>query len=318
MANSSHETPRVSVVMPTYNRSAWLRRAMASVLAQTFHDFEFIIVDDCSADDTEKVVADFADERVRYVRLSINTGGCALPRNIGFELARGEYLASLDDDYTWEKDKLERQVSFLDAHPDHVLVGTNARMVDTTGKEVGRIEYPEEDEAVRPQMLPRGFLVQGSVLFRKSAVNASGGFAWCDRRVYAEDYERWLRLGTAGRLANLPTFSVSFTTLEGVSSGHRFAWCLANLRTARKYRRYYPHGNEAIALRYLNLANVLLQVITDAPPLGGLKRVLKWRWPAGWRVVASVYTAAFAVCGILARRAAAFTERLARGRIDNP
>lgn len=284
--------PLVSVVMPTYNRSTWLRRAVASVLAQTFTDFELIVVDDCSTDDTEETVGGFQDERIRYVRLSINTGGCAIPRNIGFELARGKYLASLDDDYLWDKDKLQRQVDFLDAHPDHVLVGTNAIALDEAANEVGRITWPEEDAEIRSDMLSSGRLVQGSVLFRNAAVAASGGYAWCQDRVYCEDYERWLKLGTVGKMANLPEHLVSFITLAGVSSGHRLGWCLVNIRMARRYRRYYPNHSQAMALRYLSLVNVSVHVASDATPFKQVKLLLKQRWPAGWRLIAGAHGAA--------------------------
>ena len=102
--------PCVSVIIPTYNRPAQLRRAIASVLAQTFCDFEVIIVDDCSPGDATRAIAESAnDARVRYVRQPKNTKVSAA-RNRGIREARGEYLAFLDDDDEWVATKLEKQL----------------------------------------------------------------------------------------------------------------------------------------------------------------------------------------------------------------
>lgn len=277
--------PIVSVIIPTYNRAHSLEKAVRSVLDQTFRDFELIIVDDCSSDDTADVANGFHDTRVRYHRLAQNTGSGTIPENIGFDLARGRYLATLDDDYMWEEDKLSRQVNFLEDNPDHVLVGTNRVAWDETGREAGRTSFPLEDQEIRNVLLRQSCFSHGAVLFRKAAVAASGGHEWRSDRIYSQDYERWLKLGTVGKMANLSDYLVGFTTLEGVSSGHRLRWCLVKLQIAKRYRQYYPHGNRALALRHLDLVNVTVHVVSDIPPLRGLKKTLQRRWPAGWRVM---------------------------------
>ena len=111
--------PKVSVVITTYNRAALLPRAIRSVLAQTYEDYELIIVDDCSTDDTPEVVQRFADSRIRAVRHSDNRGQSAAV-NTGIRLARGEYIAFLDDDDEWVDRKLSRQVRTLDASDPRV------------------------------------------------------------------------------------------------------------------------------------------------------------------------------------------------------
>ena len=105
--------PKVSVVVTTYNRAALLPRAIRSVLAQTYEDYELIIVDDCSTDDTPDVIRTFVDSRIRVVRHAENTGQSAAI-NTGIRLARGEYIAFLDDDDEWVESKLLRQVRALD------------------------------------------------------------------------------------------------------------------------------------------------------------------------------------------------------------
>src|SRR5712692_10027197 len=102
--------PRVTVVIPTYNRAPLLGRALASVRRQTLTDFEVVVVDDASADDSESVAESFGDPRIRFVRLA-DRGGAGRARNEGIRLARGELIAFLDSDDEWLAPKLERQVA---------------------------------------------------------------------------------------------------------------------------------------------------------------------------------------------------------------
>lgn len=106
--------PKVSVIITTYNRAGLLPRAINSVLAQTFTNFELIIVDDCSPDHTQEVIRNFHDPRIRSFRQDKNSG-LTVSRNTGIRLAEGEYVAFLDDDDEWLESKLLRQVQTLDA-----------------------------------------------------------------------------------------------------------------------------------------------------------------------------------------------------------
>lgn len=114
-------TPMVSVVIPTYKRARLIPQAIKSVLQQTYQNFEIIVVDDCSPDDTREVVTAIADQRVRYLRHDTNKG---LPagRNTGIDAARGKYTAFLDDDDEWHPEKLEIQLKAIEKH-DAVLSG---------------------------------------------------------------------------------------------------------------------------------------------------------------------------------------------------
>ena len=127
------DNPRVSVVITTYNRASLLPRAVDSVLAQTYEDYELVIVDDCSTDDTPEVMRTFADSRIRAIRHADNMGQSAAV-NTGIRLARGEYIAFLDDDDEWVDQKLQRQVETLAASDPRVgLVYTWFDYVDATG-----------------------------------------------------------------------------------------------------------------------------------------------------------------------------------------
>ena len=114
--------PSVSVIIPTYKRAHLVTRAIDSVLNQTFSDVEVIVVDDGSPDNTEEVVRGVVDGRVRYIRHEVNRGLAAAGRNTGIAMARGYYIAFLDDDDEWRADKLEKQLEAIKSY-DAVLCG---------------------------------------------------------------------------------------------------------------------------------------------------------------------------------------------------
>src|SRR5262245_50428881 len=129
---------RVSVCVPTYNRSRYLREAIESALVQTFADFELLVVDNCSTDDTPEVAAAFAarDRRVRYVRNERNLG-LAGNFNRCVELAQGEYVALLHDDDLYLPEMLATTVGALDAHPEAAFAYGAAEEIDDAGRVVG-------------------------------------------------------------------------------------------------------------------------------------------------------------------------------------
>ena len=125
--------PLVSIILPAYNGAQWITKAIESVLAQSFSDFELIIINDGSTDDTEAIILRFAgqDSRIRYIRNERNLG-IQRTRNISLEQSYCDYMAEIDQDDEWvDKDKVKKQFAFLKAHPDHVLIGTGAIMVDS-------------------------------------------------------------------------------------------------------------------------------------------------------------------------------------------
>lgn len=105
----------ISVIVPTYNRGSTIQRSIHSVLNQTYKDIELIIVDDCSNDDTEKVINAIQDERIVFIRHEVNKGACAA-RNTGIDVAKGEYIAFQDSDDEWKLDKLEMQLQEMKSH----------------------------------------------------------------------------------------------------------------------------------------------------------------------------------------------------------
>lgn len=192
--------PRVSVVMATFNAREYLREAIESILNQTFKDFEFLIIDDGSTDDTVKIIQSYRDPRI--VLHQRRHKGLIDTLNYGIKVAKGEYIARMDADDVSEPKRFELQVKFLDRHPDHALVGTTTRIIDTRGRTIDISAEPLHHEELGQGLLVRNVLAHGSVMMRKSALRRVGGYD--PKAIHAEDYDLWVRISREGKIANLP------------------------------------------------------------------------------------------------------------------
>jgi glycosyltransferase involved in cell wall biosynthesis len=181
---------RVSVIIPTYNRAALVKEAVASVLAQTCRDFEVLVVDDGSTDATLKALAPL-EGRVKYLRRE-GRRGVSAARNLGLAAARGQWLAFLDSDDLWLPEKLARQLDFLAAHPEVLLCQTEEIWI----RRGVRVNQPLSHKKVAGdlffQSLERCCISPSAVLLNQRLIEAHGGF---DETIpAAEDYDLWLRL----------------------------------------------------------------------------------------------------------------------------
>ncbi len=199
----SESTPAVSVLMPVYNAERYLAESVESVLAQTFTDFELIVVDDGSTDRSLAMLEGYAarDGRVRLVSRP-NKGICGT-RNDALALARGEFIASLDNDDIALPDRLEKQVHFLREHPEVVCVGGAFEMIDGGGRFLTVLRPPEGDDEIQAEALSgHCSLGPSTAMMRRADVIAAG--AWDKTFETTEDIDLWLRMGERGKLANLP------------------------------------------------------------------------------------------------------------------
>src|SRR5262249_27061073 len=145
-------SPKVSVAIPVYNREKYIAQAIDSILAQTFTDFEILIIDDGSTDSSVAIARSYSDPHIRLVCHATNSG-VAVARNSAIAHARGEYLAFLDSDDWAYPQRLAKQVAFLDRHPDYAAVGAWIEWMDTDGRPFGRTKRkptsPEDIAALR-------------------------------------------------------------------------------------------------------------------------------------------------------------------------
>jgi glycosyltransferase involved in cell wall biosynthesis len=183
--------PRVSVVVPAYNAELFIAEAIESVLAQTFVDFELIVVDDGSTDCTKAAISSFTDERLRY--LWQENGERSAARNAGIRSAHGEFVAFLDADDAWLPDKLARQVALLDADSEIGLVYCGAWKL-RDGVIVGQQKAAHRGNVVRT-LLSVDNVIAGSAsaaMIRRDVLEEVGGFD--ERLVIFEDWDLWLRI----------------------------------------------------------------------------------------------------------------------------
>jgi len=289
---------RVSVVLATHNGSVTVAAAIGSILNQTLKDCELIVVDDCSSDDTPDVVRKIKDRRIVYTRNERNLGYAgALSR--GLRRAQGDYISIIDDDDVWlDKDKLKKQATFLDARPDYALVGGGVVTVDESGAELSRRLMPETDAEIRERMLMENPFIHSSIMYRREAAINAGGYRQ-SRCPYSEDYDLWVKLGTAGKLANLPAYVVRYTTRErgaGYALRMRIIPAVRSLALVAGYRNHYPHCRQALRRRCREIANLVVHAAWDTPPLCNIKIYIKDRHPACWRLVKLGHRAIFRGC----------------------
>ncbi|MBO9623521.1 MAG: glycosyltransferase family 2 protein [Sphingomonas sp.] len=190
--------PAVSVIMAAYNGAAFVTETIDSLFAQSFGDFELIVVDDCSTDDTRAVLARFDDPRIRVIAAEVNQGPVHA-RNRAFAEARGRYIAGLDQDDICLPHRFERQIAWLDAHPETVLVGSRALLLEDG--ETARWPGPDDltSAMIDWLMLVQNPLVWSSVMFRADAARRLDPFERPELR-YAEDFDLYHRLRRFGTL----------------------------------------------------------------------------------------------------------------------
>lgn len=192
--------PRVTVLMPVYNAARHLRHAVASILGQTFRDFEFLIIDDGSTDDSLKIIRAFDDARVRLLLNPRNTGLVA-SLNLGLHEARAPYLARMDADDVSLPTRLQRQVAFMDAHPEVAVCGTAFRVLHKGIPVVKR--HPASHNAIAAALFVDTAFAHPSVMLRRSTFQTLG-LEYDAGYPHAEDYALWVRTAPHARLANLP------------------------------------------------------------------------------------------------------------------
>jgi glycosyltransferase involved in cell wall biosynthesis len=202
-------SPRVTVLMGVFNGQEFLAEAIDSILSQTFEDYEFLIIDDGSTDNSRKMILSYKDDRIRLIE-NENNIGLTRSLNKGLSISQGELIARQDADDISDLKRLELQIDFLDKHPEIVLVGTQAQFIDENSNKVySNWKVPESDLAIKWQSMFNSPFLHSSVMFRRDPI-------WQDLRGYNEqfaksqDYELWSRLIYEYKTSNLSELLISF------------------------------------------------------------------------------------------------------------
>jgi glycosyltransferase involved in cell wall biosynthesis len=248
--------PLVSIVLPTYNRLRLLRRAIDSVISQTYKNWEMLIIDDISSDGTKEAMEELQskDSRFKYCRIETDKiPGISKYLNYGINNSKGKYIARLDDDDSWcNTQKLELQVNFLEKNPEYVLVGGGIIMVNENQDELYKYYKKEKDETIRKYALMANPFSHTSVMFKRDSAVSIGGYR---NITFAEDWDLWLRLGMLGKLYN---FKEYFTNYLSAGQNNSFKiqrrQTQAVLRLIKEYKDSYPNYYRGF---YLNLVQYL-------------------------------------------------------------
>ncbi len=265
--------PRVSILMITYNRPQFIAQSVASAQKQTVKDWELIVVDDSENDAAEKAMAPLAraDKRIKYFHRP-EKGSIANSSNFGLARASGEFVAVLDDDDWWIDDrKLEKQIKFLDAHPDYIGCGGGYVIMNEAGTETKRILKPETDAAIRRVALAANPMVNSTTMFRREA---AGGYDESLRQF--ADFDFWLRAGTKGKLYNFPEYFLAYRIWESSSSfKNQKQNADAGYRIVMRYRKNYPGFAQAWLLGAAYCAYARLPASFRRPMNSFLSRLKK-------------------------------------------
>jgi glycosyltransferase involved in cell wall biosynthesis len=193
----SSPVPKISVLMPAYNAEKYITEAIDSILAQTFADFEFIIINDGSTDRTAEIVRSYKDPRIVFVDNEKNQGLITV-LNQGMDMARGEYIARMDADDISLPERFAKQIAFMDAHPDVGLLGTQLQIF---GYRHWKSSYPEKIGILDIHKI--NHINHPTVMLRKSVFDKYN-LRYNHDYIACEDYELWSRVVRYTKVANLP------------------------------------------------------------------------------------------------------------------
>jgi glycosyltransferase involved in cell wall biosynthesis len=199
-----NKNPKVSVIMSVYNGATYLQESIDSILTQTFKDFEFIIINDCSTDRTETILLDYAshDDRIVLVNNEQNLG-LTRSLNKGLAIATGEYIARQDADDIALSDRFEKQAATLERQLKVVLVSCNFELIDADGKLIKEVHRDCSPSILKWHLIFYNHVGGHSqVMFRRQPAITLGGYS--ENYQYAQDYQLWLRLIKAGDFLILP------------------------------------------------------------------------------------------------------------------
>jgi len=191
--------PEVSVLMSVYNSERWLAESIESVLNQTFTDFEFLIVNDGSTDESGAIINRYAGQDSRIRVFDKPNTGLADSLNYGIAHAKGEWIARIDADDLWMSDRLKKQMEVAQSTEHIVLIGTGLTLIDDKSTPLRAYRYPQQHETLLQSLTSGGkFFAHSSALYRTKSVRDVGGYR--ARVLRAEDHDLWLRLSEVGRL----------------------------------------------------------------------------------------------------------------------
>ena len=210
------EKPLVSVIMPAYNASDFIEEAIDSVLKQTYSNFELIIIDDASTDDTWDKITKYHDQRIKAFNNKENLK-IVKTRNKGFDLAssNSKYFAIMDSDDISLPNRLEEQVRFLEENLDYGAVGSHTYIMNENSEIIAKREYETDYENIKKNILIKSPFAQPSVMIRKEVIDDVGYYKSDDKYDRARDYDLWVRIFDKYKIVNLDSYLLKYRVFSG-------------------------------------------------------------------------------------------------------
>ena len=207
--------------MTCYNAASTIQESVNSIIGQTFTNWELVVVDNCSTDDSLTVVKNLDDDRIKVIALDKNHGRTPALA-IALENARADFVAILDADDISSQDRLQQQFDFLTNNPNILVVGSWYRNIDQHGNLINEVKTPTARVDVMRQMASDNPIVNSSAMFRAESARAVGGYN--QKYLYAQDFALWLALAKVGEFAILPKFLTDIrrvtSSLSSISSNN--------------------------------------------------------------------------------------------------
>lgn len=249
-------SPTLSILISIFNSEKTIDKCFQSIADQSFQDFSIVCINDASTDTSSQILKkwrQFFGDRLLLIENEINLG-LTKSLNLGLQSITTPYTARIDSDDWWEPSKLTQQLSFLETHPEHGMVGTNYINHFTT-KEIPII-LPQTDTAIKKSIFKRNPFAHSAVLFRTGLVKSLGGYD--DNIRYGQDYDLWLRLLPKTRFANLSTFLCHRNAIDTLSSQKQRKQMLQCVKIQLKYLKLYRRS----FLEYRFILEPLLVALT--------------------------------------------------------
>lgn len=243
--------PRVSVVMPVYNGERYLREAIDSILGQTYKDFEFIIVNDGSTDQSESIIQSYNDPRIRYLKNEQNSKIC-ITLNKGLDAAMGEYVVRMDCDDISYPNRIAQQTAFMDKHQDIAVAGSDL-IIFGDNVEDHRYESLRSPEMCKMGLIFNSCLAHPSVIIRKSVLDGLN-LRYEDEYKGMEDFRLWWQISKDHRITNIPMVLLKYRKHKGQETQNQ------NEAYLQTFRRFLE---ERIQDLHITLSNDQLSVLYD-------------------------------------------------------
>lgn len=198
-------SPQVTVLMSVYNSEKYVRESVSSILAQTFTDFEFVIINDGPTDSSMDIIKSFNDERVKIVENEENIG-LTKSLNKGLDIAKGKYVARIDADDIAEPNRLELQVAELESDSNVGLVSSWRKMISEAGEIINtdKVDYTPED--IFYTLHFRNCIIHSAATFRAELVKGLGGYS--EKWRHGQDFDLWVRLSKLARIVQIPEYLI--------------------------------------------------------------------------------------------------------------